>query len=158
MLNNVFNHISSIYFVFSALQVLVLCFAVFLGSWTPHSFLNSGHHLPKLFSSPLSSPSNDMPHPYFGSYDNNDQYSSLHAHNDDDDDNDDVMTDSVFGLYGPRPNSESEDEDPYTTYSSKRPSLFCHAKETQKVSFKLAIKWIYFCTFFIKRLQHWNWI
>ena len=112
--------------------MLVLCFAVFLGSWTPHSFLNSGHQLPKLFSSPLSSPSNDMPHPYFGSYDNNDQYSSLHAH--DDDDNDDV-TDSVFGLYGPRPNSESDDEDPYTTHSSKRPSLFYQAKETPKLLF-----------------------
>ncbi|XP_030843647.1 cyclic AMP-responsive element-binding protein 3-like protein 1 [Strongylocentrotus purpuratus] len=98
----------------TCLMVLVLCFAVFLGSWTPHSFLSSNQHLPKLFSS-SSSPNNDMPHPFFGPYGNNIQYSAPSFHGDDGED----QPDPIFRMYGPKPASGSEDDDPYTTHSMR---------------------------------------
>ncbi|XP_041452734.1 cyclic AMP-responsive element-binding protein 3-like protein 2 [Lytechinus variegatus] len=94
----------------TCLMVLVLCFAVFLGSWTPHSFLSSNQHLPKIFS---SSPPNDMPHPFFGPYGNNIQYSAPSFHGDNDDD----QPDQIFRMYGPKPAYGSDDEDPYATNS-----------------------------------------
>nr|ADM47611.1 Creb3L3 [Paracentrotus lividus] len=99
----------------TCLMVLVLCFAVFLGSWTPHSFLSSNQHLPKIFSS--SSPNNDMPHPFFGPYGNNIQYSAPSFHGDEGADDE---VDPIFRMYGPKPASGSDDnDDPYATYSMR---------------------------------------
>lgn len=104
----------------TCLMVLVLCFAVFLGSWTPHSFLNSNQHLPKILasSSPFATPPSDMPHPFFGPYGNNDQYSAANGGHGDN--NDDDQSDRVFRMYGPNlaPGLDG-DEDPYATYSMR---------------------------------------
>nr|XP_054774281.1 uncharacterized protein LOC129282409 [Lytechinus pictus] len=56
-----------------------------------------------------------MPHPFFGPYGNNIQYSAPSFHGDSDED----QPDPIFRMYGPKPAYGSDDEDPYATNSMR---------------------------------------
>ncbi|XP_071492536.1 cyclic AMP-responsive element-binding protein 3-like protein 1 [Diadema antillarum] len=107
----------------TCLMVLVLCFAVFLGSWTPHSFLSSRQHLPKLFSSAPAFPNNEIPHPFFGPF-GDDQYSASASASGNHDD----------------PNHNA-DEDPYTTYSMRSSRTLLSYQEEEEVLASLGLRY-----------------